>query len=447
MSDVAFFVHPRRRPRRVFTPRRRVGMVRRTKHWTLVDLLHITRWIWSLTMVRAQSDTFVPSCAEESFDDLLRLCDPNAVSFSRDACCTRLAMLNAEECFCNANLGDVDFEVRRRVLPEVLRAERRCDLKLKFGNECVPLPEFSAPISPPPPPPPPQPSAITTPALVSSRIQASCTPDGLVSMVQFGCSAITEPDSPFSQRVKVTCCDALIKLNDMKCFCEESDMIRELLRTFSANFGAMFKSAPSVCGATIVGGWQCLPFVDRTPPSSPPPPPPIRSPPPAPSAIQRAPLPPFIGRTFGLDAALESRRREIQTRICTVAAFANILDSGCARLPFLDASTNRASRCCELISLMNSGLCFCRDDVAALVASARAVSDPMLAATTQKCSPGFQTYAYEECSIVDRPLPASPPPPPATPPPSFAGPTCTWFVGMLFSDSHGDHTYCPAQVD
>ena len=193
---------------------------------------------------------------------------------------------------------------------------------------------------------------------------------------------------------------ALIKLNDMKCFCEESDMIRELLRTFSANFGAMFKSAPSVCGATIVGGWQCLPFVDRTPPSSPPPPPPIRSPPPAPSAIQRAPLPPFIGRTFGLDAALESRRREIQTRICTVAAFANILDSGCARLPFLDASTNRASRCCELISLMNSGLCFCRDDVAALVASARAVSDPMLAATTQKCSPGFQTYAYEECSIA-----------------------------------------------
>ena len=107
-----------------------------------MDLLHITRWIWSLTMVRAQSDTFVPSCAEESFDDLLRLCDPNAVSFSRDACCTRLAMLNAEECFCNANLGDVDFEVRRRVLPEVLRAERRCDLKLKFGNECVPLPEF-----------------------------------------------------------------------------------------------------------------------------------------------------------------------------------------------------------------------------------------------------------------------------------------------------------------
>jgi len=400
-------------------------MVRRTKHRTLVNLLHITRWIRSVTLVGAQSDTFVSVCSEESFNGLLRLCDPDAVSFSRVACCDRLAMLDAEECFCNANLGDVDFEIRRRVLPEVLRAERRCGQSLKFGNECVPLPEYPfSPPSSPPPPPPPQPSAITTPALVSSRISPSCTPDGLVSMVQFGCSAIAEPDSPFAQRVKATCCDALIKLNEVKCFCE-SDMIKELLRSFPANFGAMFKSAPSVCGATIVGGWQCLPFVDRTPPSSPPPPPPISSPPPTPSAIQRAPLPPFIGRTFGLDAALESRRREIQTRICTVAAFANILDSGCARLPFLDVSANRAVRCCELISLMNSGLCFCQEDVAALVESARGVADPMLAATTQKCRPGFQTYAYDECSIVDRPLPASPPPPPAAPPPSSGGSSTT----------------------
>lgn len=395
------------------------------------------RWVVVVALssarrARAQaSDTFVAECAAERLEALVSACDANSeATFDRNECCVRLRELDSRDCFCNVNLGAVDFELRRRALPEVLRAERLCDARLKFGNECAPLPRFpplnvqpppQAPSQAPQQPPrapstPPPPPAIISPAIISP-IQATCSVDGLVTLIQAGCASIVDStDSVLRQRVTSECCRALVKLNDERCFCSEGDMIQELLREFPANFGGMFKAAPNVCGSTIVGGWQCLPFVDRTPPPSPPPP---ASPPPS-RAIQRAPLPPFIGRTFGLERdVVETITRDVQTRVCGISAYANILDAGCARLPFLDVSTNRAKRCCELIALMNAALCFCESALAPLIASTSAVVEPMFAATTSKCRPGFQTFARglteDSCLAVDAPLPASPPPPAAPP--------------------------------
>lgn len=370
------------------------------------------------------SDTFVPECAPERLNALANACDVNSTAFERRACCETLRALDDRECFCNANLGAVEFELRRQILPTVLRAERLCDERLKFGRDCVPLPPFTplspssppaAVGSPPPPSPPfkPPPPAIVSPSIISSPLRAACTVDGLISLIQSGCSSIGDGlASPLAVRSRDACCAALVKLNAEKCFCSAENAIQDLLREFPANWLAMFSAAPNVCGATILGGWQCTPFVDRAPPPPPP------SPPPTPTQfIQRAPLPPFIGRTFGLQD-LQAITNDLRARVCSISAYANILDAGCSRLPFLDASTNRAKRCCEQIALMNSALCFCENALASVVEQTKPASIAMFAATPHRCQPSFQTFAGAECSVVVGPLPASPPPPSPPPPPT-----------------------------
>jgi len=369
------------------------------------------------------SDTFVPECAPERLNALADTCDVNSTNFDRGACCATLRALDEKECFCNANLGALDFELRRQILPNVLRAERLCDERLKFGRDCVPLPPFTplSPIwppstveSPPPAAPPfkPPAPAIFSPALISSPLRAACTVDGLVSLIQSGCSSIGDgPASPLAVRSTDACCAALVKLNAEKCFCSAENAVQDLLREFPANWLAMFSAAPNVCGTTILGGWQCTPFVYRAPPPPPPSPPPT-----PPQFIQRAPLPPFIGRTFGLQD-IQSITNDLRERVCSIAAFANILDAGCSRLPFLEASTNRAKQCCEQIAIMNSALCFCENALASVVEQTKPASSAMLAATPYKCRPSFQTFAGAECSVVEGPLPSPPPPPPPSPPP------------------------------
>jgi hypothetical protein len=385
----------------------------------------------------AQTDTF-DACEPTRLDEFALRCENEGVG---SECCRSLSELNDQKCFCNEKLGQVPYEVRQRVLPVVLRADRDCEAYVRFGDRCEPIPRFIESPLPPPfpdasPPPvspsPPPPPSIISPALVSPTIEATCDVDGIVSIIQAGCSSIV--DGGASSRVTSACCDALVQLNGEDCFCKSDPRIQALLREFPANFAAMFKASPSVCGATIRGGWQCLPFVDRTPPPPPPPPPPAR-------AIQRAPLPPFFGRTYGLGRDVEAITRDVQNRVCSISAYASILDAGCDRLPSLDANTNLARRCCELISLMNGALCFCASNLLSIIESSRGVSYPMFAATPYKCRPGFQTFAYQSCSFVDAPEPLSPPPPP--PPISRAEPEWSWSWGSWWPFSPSPNPSSP----
>ncbi|CAL55586.1 unnamed product [Ostreococcus tauri] len=358
--------------------------------------------------VSAQADdTFVSECAGERLRSLVEVCTASE-NFNQDTCCASLRALDENDCFCNVNLGQVELGIRREVLPLVLQAEQACDLKLKFGNNCAALPPFT--LSPPSAASPPAPSAIISPSIVPAPIRATCSVDGLVRLIQGGCASIGDnTNSPLATRVRASCCEALTSLNAEKCFCSEGKMVQELLREFPSNFLAMFSASESVCGTTIVGGWQCLPFVAKSPPPPPPPPPPSVVTPP----IIRAPLPPFVGRTFGV-VDREELTRQLSQELCRVSAYANILDDGCARLPFLDATSNRARRCCEQIALMNTALCFC--ELSDVVQATKSAADVMFSATQYKCRPGFGTYAYEECRIVDAgPIP-TPAPPPAPPP-------------------------------
>jgi len=396
------------------------------------------RCVWRTTLLvvmlsnmafgaKAQRDTFVPECAGESLAPIERLCDSNSNNFNRDACCALLNELNALECFCNKNIGEVAFEVRQRVIPVTISAaDRLCGIAIKIGNECTPIPRFtiepvpSPPLSlssPPPPltppsaPPSSPPTAIRSPAYMSAPVKSTCDVDGLISLIQAGCSAMGDESSVLSSRIAPQCCDALDKLNERLCFCEKDLRVREILNEFPANWHKMFSDAPKVCsGLVIRGGWQCSPYIARSPPPPPPPPPSVSQP---------------TGGGYGyIRRPTELDIQRAKERVCTVSAFASILDAGCASLPYLDPSTSKAQRCCELVGLMNSALCFCSSILTPLIDSSRAAINPMFAATAHVCD--FPTFAYDGCVFVDEPLPTMPPPPSPPPAPTSTPTPSSW---------------------
>ena len=402
----------------------------------------VSTMTWSRT--RAQSDTFIVNdCSGDRLVAIERLCDTNSNDFNRDACCALLDELNALECFCNKNIVKVPFEVRQRVIPLTISAAggRVCDVGIKIGNECAPIPKFtiesvpSPPVSPPPPspsPPPvsPTPTSIRSPAYIAAPVKSTCDVDGLISLIQAGCSAMGDDSSVLSARIAPQCCDALDKLNEQLCFCDKDIRVREILQEFPANWHKMFTDAPKVCsGLVIRGGWQCSPYIAR----SPPPP----SPPPPSTPISQPTGSGYVRRPSEMDI---QRAKE---RVCTVSAFASVLDAGCASLPYLEPSTSKAQRCCELVGLMNSALCFCSSILTPLIDSSRAAVNPMFAATAHVCD--FPTFAYASCVFVDEPLPTRPPPP--APPPAPRAhtevPSWSWWP---FGASFRNPPAAPAQA-
>ena len=219
------------------------------------------------------------ACALARLRALPNLCAPRDTASAAtppEACCDELFALNAAGCFCAEPFLSASAEEQSALVPALASAPSRCGVNARVGARCEALlvpeeeneeeeeeeeeEEVAAPSPSPPSPPSPSPSPPPPPCAISD----------LVGLVQDGCgtalAAFAARGGETSAQLASSCCERLRALNDDECFCKSNAL--NLARTFPANFAAMFAAAPSACGATVVGGWQCAPFPAATPGAS-----------------------------------------------------------------------------------------------------------------------------------------------------------------------------------
>ena len=222
------------------------------------------------------------ACALARLRALPNLCAPRDTASAAtppEACCDELFALNAAGCFCAEPFLSASAEEQSALVPAIASAPSRCGVNARVGARCEALlvpeeeneeeeeeeeegeegeeEEVAAPSPPSPSPPSPSPPP-------------PCAISDLVGLVQDGCgtalAAFAARGGETSAQLASSCCERLRALNDDECFCKSNAL--NLARTFPANFAAMFAAAPSACGATVVGGWQCAPFPAATPGAS-----------------------------------------------------------------------------------------------------------------------------------------------------------------------------------